>query len=253
MLTTALVKKPTIETSQLGVEENISLHLQRRDGSDINTCGFEIGDVGRTHFLIANKFCFARPHIMLLTSDGHQRQFEPLNQNDFEATWVVLSAIGGNYVSFYNCGQDGGCSRLHKHLQFIPKPKDSFAAFLDSKDDKEPNVPFQWFYHRFDSAHVTPFKLTQVYVKLLNQATKAGDGRSEHYDNLPSGAACPHNMILTSRWLLVLPRRRAAINKEAGANAMGMLGFIAVATKKEMDNWVRLGLTDVLRELGVPN
>jgi ATP adenylyltransferase/5',5'''-P-1,P-4-tetraphosphate phosphorylase II len=224
-----------------------------RDGSDINTSGFEIGNVGKTHFLIANKFCFARPHLMLLTYDGYQRQFEPLHQNDLESTWAVLTAINRNYVAFYNCGQDGGCSRLHKHLQLIPNPKDSFAAFLDSKDDKEPNIPFQWFYHRFESEHVTPSELIQVYTNLLNQATKVGDGHSENCDNLPPGSACPHNMILTSQWMIVIPRRRAAINKEAGVNAIGMLGLISVATQKEMDNWVRLGLTDALRELGVPN
>ena len=135
----------------------------------------------------------------------------------------------------------------------MPKPKESFADFLDTKDGNEPDVPFQWFYRRFESESITPFELTKMYNDLLNQATTVGDGRSDHYDNRPSGAACPHNMILTSRWMLVLPRRRAAINKEAGVNSMGMLGLIAVATKQEMDKLVQLGLTDALRELGVPN
>lgn len=49
----------------------------------------------------------------------------------------------------------------------------------------------------------------------------------------PSGAVCPHNMILTTRWMGVLPRRWGAINKEAGVNSLGMLGVIAVAMTKE--------------------
>lgn len=68
----------------------------------------EIGDIGSTHFLITNKFCFARPHLMLLTSDGHQRQYEPLHENDLGAAWSVLSTIGRDYIAFYNCGRDGG-------------------------------------------------------------------------------------------------------------------------------------------------
>jgi ATP adenylyltransferase len=40
-------------------------------------------------------------------------------------------------------------------------------------------------------------------------------------------------MILTTRWMVVLPRRWGAINKEAGVNSLGMLGVIAVATTKE--------------------
>lgn len=137
-------------------------------------------------------------------------------------------------------------------MQLMPMLEDSFAAFLDSEDGKEPSVPFHWFYHRFDSYQISPANLTKIYNDLLKQATEVGEGRSEHADKAPVGAACPHNMILTKRWIIVLPRRRGAITKEAGANAIGMLGLIAVATKDEINDWLRLGLTEVLRELGVP-
>lgn len=155
-------------------------------------------------------------------------------------------------MAFYNCGQDGGCSRLHKHMQLIPTPKDTFASFLDSEgDDPEPQVPFHWFYHRFDSQDVTVPHLAEIYDKLLRQATEVGGGLSEHADSAPPGAACPHNLIMTSRWMIVVPRRRAAINKEVAANAPGMLGYIAVATEHEMEEWIRAGLCASLRELGV--
>lgn len=74
----------------------------------------------------------------------------------------------------------GGCSRLHEHLQVIPTPEDSFAAFLDVKDRKEPWVPFQWFYHKFGEhgVHTTPFDLMEVYTKLLKQATEVCEGLS---------------------------------------------------------------------------
>ncbi|TPX20296.1 hypothetical protein DIZ76_016184 [Coccidioides immitis] len=253
LLTSALAKKPTLHLPSPQAEENSELQHQRRDGSDISTGGFEIGNISSTHFVTVNKFCFARPHLMLLTSDAHRKQYEPLNEKDFEAAWTALAVTTSrDYVVFYNCGQDGGCSRLHKHLQLMPMPEHSLAAFLDSEDGKEPNVPFQWFYHRLKSQHVTPPSLTTVYADLLRQATGVGEGRFEHAGNTQPGAACPHNMILTNRWMLVLPRRRGSINKEAGVNAMGTLGLIAVATKNEIDNWVRLGLTEALRELGVP-
>lgn len=189
---------------------------------------------------------------MLLTSDGHRKQYEPLLESDFEAAWTVLTTLDRDYIAFFNCGRDGGCSRLHKHLQLIPRPTGGFATFLDSEGGKEPNVPFQWFYRRFDPLGVTPADLTQVYTHLLSQATEAGAGRSEHADSAPDGAACPHNMILTKQWIIVIPRRRAAINKEAGVNALGMIGIIAVATKNEISGWAKLGLTGALKELGVP-
>lgn len=252
VLTSALLKKPTISTAAEQTDKKPETQDQRRDGSDIGTVGFEIGDVGTTHFLAANKFCFARPHLMLLTSNGHQRQYEPLNELDIAATWNILNAIETDYVAFYNCGKDGGCSRLHKHMQLMPKPENSFANFLENESVKEPNVPFQWFYQRLDSNQVSSNSVYLIYQGLLEQATKASEDRRQDASNVPKDAACPHNMILTKNWIVILPRRRGAINKEAGVNALGMLGVIAVATQNEIDNWAKLGLTDGLRELGFP-
>lgn len=167
----------------------------------------------------------------------------------------MLSAAATDSVAFYNCGRDGGCSRLHKHLQMMPLPASSFAAFLDRKggtEKAETKVPFEWFYRRFDDGEITPTILIKIYKEMLDQATKVSAGHGEHAAKGPLGAVCPHNMILTKRWMVVLPRRQGAINKEAGVNALGMLGVIAVATRKEIENWVRLGLTESLAQLGVP-
>ncbi|KNG83442.1 hypothetical protein ANOM_008034 [Aspergillus nomiae NRRL 13137] len=142
---------------------------------------------------------------------------------------------------------------LHKHLQVTPLPANSFAAFLDSPEgqEAETKVPFELFYRRF-AGEVDSTVLVGVYNDLLREATKVGGGRGEHAASAPSGAACPHNMILTKRWMIVLPRRRGAVNKKAGVNSLGMVGVIAVATTKEIDKWVSLGLTESLAELGVP-
>ncbi|KAF5648474.1 5 5 P-1 P-4-tetraphosphate phosphorylase 2 [Fusarium tjaetaba] len=252
LLTSALWKKPTIQTAGAQTQEDNESPQQKRDGSDINTAGYEICDIGRTHVLVANKFCFASPHLMLLTSNGYQRQYEPLNRDDLTAAWRVLSTMGEDYVAFFNCGRDGGCSRLHKHMQLIPKPKDSFASFLDSDDTEEPEVPFRWFYHRFGHSKPVVGDLVTIYNDLISKATEVGHGQSENADSVPPDAAVPHNFLLTQKWMIVLPRRRAAVNKEAGANAIGMMGVIAVATQDEIDNWIRIGPATGLSKLGVP-
>lgn len=189
---------------------------------------------------------------MLLTADGRRRQHEPLDEHDLTAALTSLDAVEEDYAIFYNCGQDGGCSRLHKHMQLIPMPKDSFAAFLERAEGEEPDVPFAWFYHRFEDQRVTPASVIKVYNKLLQHAHKVGHGRGQHADAAPPGAACPHNMIFTKRWMVVIPRRRAGVSKEAGANAMGMLGYIAVATRDEITTWMQLGLKETLLQVGVP-
>ncbi|KAL6796246.1 ATP adenylyltransferase domain-containing protein [Trichoderma sp. SZMC 28013] len=252
LLTSALAKKPVLRPPSS--HKNAERNGDRADGSDIATKGFEIGPIGSAHFVIANKFCYARPLLMLLTCDGYRRQYEPLDEAGLEAAQTLLLSMSQDFVVFFNCGQDGGCSRLHKHMQLIPKPPHSFADFLDGEasSDSPPKVPFHWFYQRVDVANTDAKGLAKVYENLLQQATAVGQGLAEHADSAPSGAACPHNFILSKRWMIVIPRRRAGINKEAGANALGMLGVIAVATRAEMDNWIRLGLSESLRELGVP-
>ncbi|KAF3065735.1 Diadenosine 5',5'''-P1,P4-tetraphosphate phosphorylase 2 [Trichoderma lentiforme] len=252
LLTSALVKKPVLGPPSS--EKNAEVNGGKADGSDISTKGFEIGPIGNDHFVIANKFCYARPHLMLLTCDGYRRQYEPLDEAGLEAAQTVLLSMSQDFVVFYNCGQDGGCSRLHKHMQLIPKPPHSFADFLDNEasSSNPPKVPFHWFYQRIDVANTDAKGLTEVYTNLLQQATAVGQGLAQHADSAPPGAACPHNFIMSKRWMIVIPRRRAGINKEAGANALGMLGVIAVATRAEIDNWIRLGLSESLRELGVP-
>ncbi|RBR24320.1 uncharacterized protein FIESC28_02810 [Fusarium coffeatum] len=252
LLTSALSKKPTFQTNVPHPERDVNAFAEKRDGSDIDTADYEICRIGDTHFLAANKFCYARPHLMLLTQDGHKRQYQALNREDWQALHSILSSQSNEYVAFYNCGQDGGCSRLHKHMQLIPKPKDSFAAFLDDKDGNEPDVPFQWFYHRFNFLDMSPEGLLSIYQDLLRKATEVGAGLSENAKKLPRGAAIPHNMLVTKQWMIVLPRRRAAVNKEAGANALGMVGVIAVATQREIDNWINIGPAKALGELSVP-
>ncbi|CAG8896514.1 unnamed protein product [Penicillium egyptiacum] len=227
VLTSALAKKPTLATTPSQPE----VDTQRSE----------------SHLVIVNKFCFARPHLIVLTFDGYKRQYEALDEADLNDTWQILSSAERDYVAFYNCGQNGGCSRLHKHLQVMPLPANSFAAFLDSSEP-ESKVPFEWFYRRFEG-DMTPTTLFGVYKNLLEEATKVG---RDYTASAPPGAVCPHNMILTKRWMIVLPRRRGAVNKEAGVNSLRMLGVIAVATMKEIDNWVKLGLTESLAKLGVP-
>ncbi|KAH9909560.1 ATP adenylyltransferase-domain-containing protein [Xylariomycetidae sp. FL2044] len=253
IVTSALAKKPTLPVSREQAGQNGEAKQPTRAGSDISTEGYEITDVGHHHFLAANKFSYATPHLLLLTHDVHRRQYEPLDTSDFTSAWAVLQTMGTEYVAFYNCGREGGCSRMHKHMQLMPMPENSLAAFLDFEEGIEPHVPFQWFHRRLACERTTPDLLTEIYTDLLRQASGTAASRAKNAGaTVPAAAAFPHNVLFTDRWMLVIPRRRADINKEAGANALGMLGVVAVATESEVDSWIRLGPVECLRELGVP-
>lgn len=190
---------------------------------------------------------------MLVSSDGYRRQFEPLDIFDIETAWSSLSLVGEDYVAFYNYGRDGGCGRLHKHMQFMPMPATGFSSFLDDEIGEETAVPYEWAFGRFDSYKDTSFaELTQTYNALLERMSVVYDTATGKRSSLDAGAAIPHNMIPSKSWMVLLPRKQSAINKEAGANALGLLGVIAVATQKEIDTWVALGLRESLKVLGIP-
>lgn len=223
-----------------------------RPGSDIDVGGYEVADVGTTHLLAYNKFAAARPHLLLLTQDGFRRQHERLDRHDFAALGQVLSNLRRRerYLAIFNCGVDGGCSRLHKHLQVFPAPPaDDFALWPDRYDPTTwPALPFKCFVHRFGDELPSADKLTAIYETLLGQAE-----REVGYEpGKERGKAVPHNVVLDRKWILVVPRRNAGLDGVI-VNAAAMLGMLWVVNDEMMERWKRLGPANILAHVGVPN
>lgn len=59
------------------------------------------------------------------------------------------------------------------------------------------------------------------------------------------------NVVLTDRWVCVIPRRRAG-RGGAAANGAGMVGMVWVKDRAERDRWGAFGYTEHLAYLGVP-
>ncbi|KAF5981645.1 ATP adenylyltransferase II [Fusarium coicis] len=180
VLTKALIKKLTLSTPEQSSASAFGNGVSKQllPGSDIDTNGFEMGNSeSSTHFLVANKFCFSRPHLMMLTRDRYRRKYKSLNHSDFEAAWGTLTSLNNettDYAVFFNCGIDGGCSRLHRRVQLMPLPASGFAVdFLNSDSINEPKVSFEWFYHRFQDSDTAAAKGIEIYLQLLQQVTEA--------------------------------------------------------------------------------
>jgi ATP adenylyltransferase/5',5'''-P-1,P-4-tetraphosphate phosphorylase II len=227
-------------------------------GSDINVSGYEIGDVSETHMLAFNKFCMYRPHLLLLTKDGTRRQYEALDIDDLQSAWATLDALGWRrYFMFFNCGKDGGCSRLHKHLQLAPYLPDrlgpwpsvaasSSSASSSASSFSAANVPYEYILRRFD-ADLGPKQVMDIYAQML--------GEARQMLGLDASAASsrnhvPHNLALGRNWILVIPRTKAGVDGAYG-NTLGMLGMVSVASHDELDCWLRQGPNNVVAQLGV--
>jgi ATP adenylyltransferase/5',5'''-P-1,P-4-tetraphosphate phosphorylase II len=193
-----------------------------------------------THDLALNLFCVDRPQLLMLTADSWRRQHEALDVDDFRAVLEVLRKWDGWYVIF-NCGEKGGCSRVHKHVQGLKGPPYAWGRFVDGGKD----VPFKFFMKRVEGgfAEMEAEKLVRVYGEMLGECRGAL--------GLEEGETCPHNVVLWDDWIVVIPRRNG-VWEGASANTGGMMGSVWVHDQAEVDKWLRLGCANVLRELGVP-
>lgn len=99
---------------------------------------FTLEMFGPRHKLILNKYCAVRPQMVLHTVE-FENQDELLNAGDFQAAWLALKALGGQYMVIYNGGKDAGASLNHKHMQVIPRSGHSGLESLlkDSEDGTE--------------------------------------------------------------------------------------------------------------------
>lgn len=214
-----------------------------------------ITTVNGTHYLVINKFPVFRPMLLLLTVDSYRRQYEPLGCEDLEAGWDVLCGLREEHYVFYNCSVLAGSSREHKHLQAIPAPgsHDEYAEgfkFFPDYDDADfaaRGPPFVHFLQRF---HELPggcvesgAQLLEIYLRLLRQTREVL--------GVHAGEVCPHNFVLTKRWMLVIPRRAKEFHGLT-ANSAGMLGSVYLWTQDQLEAWKEVGPAKALAGLGVP-
>lgn len=243
----ALASKPS--TTNASTEDGLEQLPKFGPGSDLVDADplLKVAEVSSTHLLVLNRFCVFRPQFLILTRDSFKRQTEILDVHDFSAAWTVLQNLEQDYFVMFNCGNEAGCSRLHKHMQVIPC-SGGFTLFPD-RDTKKEKVPFRHFLRRIPnggprSTEGGSIPLVGVYQELLEDAF-SGKKRSKN-DGVQY---YPHNVVLTTRWLMVIPRRKATFHG-ASANAAGMMGMIWVTSDHELQCWKDQGLSNVLGELG---
>lgn len=155
-----------------------------------------------------------------------------------------MSMTDNESLIFFNCRPEAGCSRLHKHLQAIPK--ESFGGKpWNNIDENSGALPFGYFEQQLDEVP-TPEATLSAYNKGL-KAVERSLGQTATKD----GGAPPHNMIMDKGRIMVIPRRRDGIGS-VGANAGGMLGMIWTQSDESKQRWLNAGPWDVLEAGGSP-
>lgn len=152
----------------------------------------------------------------------------------------------------YNCGEDAGCSRNHKHMQIVQKPEalspgTGFRFFPDVSDHNSTiNVPYVYFLEYLQHEKLDDVDdILRIYRNAIRNCRKILGIEEDDEETV-----CPHNMILTKDWLLVIPRRTGAY-KGVMVNAAGMMGLPTMSNKDLFAIWTNIGPRKALAEFGV--
>ncbi|HXV62655.1 MAG TPA: phosphorylase [Vicinamibacteria bacterium] len=197
-----------------------------------------VAEVSDTHVVLLNKFNVMPMHLLVVTRE-YEEQESLLSRADFEAAWRLMQELEGLF--FYNAGSIAGASQRHKHLQYVPFPVG-------------------------EGPEETPLDLWSSHLPFVRAIAELKPGKN---DNLIEGAErareqylCllrslalpnaggPYNLLITSRWLCVVPRTRESW-RSISVNALGFAGALLARNDSELAAIRQVGPFSILEQVGV--
>jgi ATP adenylyltransferase len=179
-------------------------------------------DLSPSHCVLLNKFNALPQHLLIVT-----RRFEPqeatLTGPDFEALARCLSGFGD--LGFYNCGTEAGASQPRKHLQLVPMREIPIEPFLEAGG----KLPFQ---HAF------------------TKISDLSEFHSRYRELLAICGGAPYNLLVTRRWMLLVPRARERF-ESLSVNALGFAGSLFARTEAQATRIREFGPMNVLRHVAL--
>jgi sulfate adenylyltransferase (ADP) / ATP adenylyltransferase len=209
-----------------------------------------VADLSPTHVALLNKFNVIDRHLLIVT-----RRFEPqealLDVADFAALVAALREIDG--LGFYNGGTVAGASQPHKHLQMVPLPLDESGppVPMEALLDRVPAMSGKW------TIAVVPglkFRHAFAHIDLLaDNADEAARAAQTCYRALLDAAGvnainvggvahqgAPYNLLVTRRWMLLVPRSRERIDG-ISVNTLGFAGSFFVRDTTQLHTLAQIG------------
>lgn len=214
-----------------------------------------IGDVSPHHIAVLNKFNVLGDHVLVVTR-GFVHQESPLTPGDFTA--VAAGLQGGAGLAFYNAGRVAGASQTHKHFQLVSLPLGRHAdvpmsvLFTDAGEgvDTIQTLRFRHAFGRLDMPPDDPQSFGTGCHRLYSRfLTGLGIGETPGPDErsrLP-----PYNLLLTARWLLVVPRTQEHY-LGVSVNGLGYAGSLFVSSREKREQVELAGPMRFLEEVSLP-
>lgn len=174
-----------------------------------------VADAGNEHVCLLNKFPVLSPHLLICSKDFVE-QTAPLTLSDFTA-WV-MAFEQDNDIGFYNGGTTAGASQPHRHMQLIQSALPIEQLIISGQ------LPFNHRLYQYQQFNAQT--LHKDYQQGMQQLNLLGDKSCQ-----------PYNILLTQRWMLIIPRSRNNIDG-LFANGINYSGHFLVA-KSEQIAWLQ--------------
>ena len=215
-----------------------------------------VSDIGPDHICLLNKYNVVDHHV-LIVSRTFQAQSELLGKRDFWALSHCLAEYDS--LGFHNSGAVAGASQPHRHLQLIPLP-------LVDSPSKLPLEPL--FLEAFDRPGMSrtrqnavqsdrlsfPHRLARFDESMFASPADAADLIHVIYRamlsdlNLDTVKPCPYNLLVSRRWMLMVPRLREYF-QSISLNSLAFAGVFFVRHREYYDQLTDAGPFQALRQV----
>ena len=186
-----------------------------------------ITDLSETHRLLYNKRPVVDNHLLIVTS-SFEEQTDPLNLHDFSAAYKVLLTMNG--VCYFNSGRHSGSTQPHKHLQWIPKPKEDKSEIVTLLDEEVilHEKPFRWPIYSF--AHlIAPLPNFEGINNYDEIGARLVELYLEMMENLKIKKKIDsHNLVMDEKWMMVVKRSKENTFHNINVNAIAFAGRISL-------------------------
>ncbi len=199
-----------------------------------------ITDLSPTHVLLLNKFPATANHVLLITR-AFAEQTAPLDLTDVTVVADLLRSMEG--LVFLNGGRQAGASQRHKHFQLAPLSAPIEQVLPTQRVERAQRLPQLPFRHAFVSIEAGDLEQPERLLQRFEQCCATASV------TVVDGALTPYNLLLTRRWLLVVPRTRECWTQgetTLSVNALGFAGSLLLRSVQQFDAVRNAGVANVL-------
>jgi len=216
-----------------------------------------VASISPTHISLLNKFNVVEHHLLIVTRKFEYQQSQ-LTQKDCEALLIALTEIDG--LAYYNAGPAAGASQPHKHFQIIPLddpnrlsplPLDTLLRFAKTDTGIIPGLPFLHAYAPMDRDWTNPEKDSGASLLACYRSLVRAVGVSVDTSPGAHPPTAPYNLLVTRRWLLLVPRSQECF-EGISINALGFAGAFLVKDISQLSQLRRQGPMTALKHVSLP-